>query len=77
MINQRILSVISTEYVKKMTEFIDTSKLYLHEIHIPLELRVNYVCNTLYWFWLKPDDVPDYCYDEVLTLVSDCLHESW
>ncbi|XP_025198606.1 uncharacterized protein LOC112596938 [Melanaphis sacchari] len=71
----RILPEISTEYVVKMTEFINISQLYLYEKHIPLELRINFVCNALHWYWLKPTDIPDYCYDKILTLVSESLHE--
>lgn len=66
-----------SEYVGKMTEFINISKLYLYEKHIPLELRINFVYNTLHWYWLKPVDVPDYCYNEIITLVNECLHEGW
>lgn len=58
-----------------MTELLNISELYLYEKHVPLELRVNFVCNTLHWYWLKPTDIPDYCYDRVITLVTDCLHE--
>lgn len=66
---------MSTEYVDRMTELINISELYLYEKHVPLELRVNFVCNTLHWYWLRPANIPDYCYNKVLTLVDDCLHE--
>ncbi|VVC24188.1 Hypothetical protein CINCED_3A000914 [Cinara cedri] len=71
----RILPVINTEYVDKMTELINMSKLYLYEEHIPLELRVNFVCNTLLWYWFKPMEVHDYCYNEIIQLVNECLHK--
>jgi len=60
-----------------MTEFINISQLYLYEKHIPLELRVNFVYNALHWYWLKPNDIPDFCYNKILTLVSESLHEGW
>lgn len=60
-----------------MTEFINISQLYLYEKHIPLELRINFVYNTLYWYWLKPADIPDYCYYKIMTLVNESLHEGW
>lgn len=66
---------MSIEYVGKMTQLMNYSLLYLYEKHIPLELRMNFVCNTLYWYWLKPDDVPDYCYTKIITLVNECLLE--
>lgn len=71
----RILPEISTEYVGMMTEFINISQLYLYEKHIPLELRVNFVYNTLHWYWLKPTDIPDYCYIKIITLINESLHE--
>jgi len=60
-----------------MTEFINISQLYLYEKHIPLELRINFVHNTLHWYWLKPTDIPDYCYNKIMTLVNKALHEGW
>ncbi|XP_027852543.2 uncharacterized protein LOC114131500 isoform X2 [Aphis gossypii] len=69
------ISTVSTEYVGKMTEFINISQLYLYEKHIPLELRINFVCNALHWYWLKPTDIPDFCYNKILILVSESLHE--
>ncbi|XP_022173475.1 uncharacterized protein LOC111035945 isoform X1 [Myzus persicae] len=71
----RILPEISTEYVGKMTEFMNISQLFLYEKHIPLELRINFVYNTLHWYWLKPIDIPDYCYNKIMTLVNESLHE--
>jgi len=68
---------MNTEYVSKMTELINISELYLYEKHIPLELRVNFVSNLLHWYWLKPSDIPDYCYNKIITLVNECLHEGW
>lgn len=58
-----------------MNELMNISELYLYEKHVPLELRVNFVCNTLHWYWSRPADIPDYCYDRVIMLVDDCLHE--
>ncbi|XP_050523834.1 uncharacterized protein LOC126895701 isoform X2 [Daktulosphaira vitifoliae] len=69
----RILPTIKEDYVSKMTEFIKCSKLYLFENHIPLIVRLNFVCNTLYWYWLKPSEIPDYCYNGILNLVNDTL----
>lgn len=63
------------EYVDKMTEFINVSELYLYEKHIPLELRINFVSNALHWYCLKPEDIPDYCYNKIITLVNECLHQ--
>ncbi|XP_050441484.1 uncharacterized protein LOC126846251 [Adelges cooleyi] len=69
----RILPTISEDYVSKMTELINFSKLHLFEQHIPIYLRINFMYNTLYWYWLKPAEIIDYCYSEVITLVNDCL----
>lgn len=60
-----------------MTELINISKLYLYEEHIPLELRVNFVCNTLLWYWLKPMEIHDYCYSTIINLVNECLHKGY
>lgn len=60
-----------------MTELINISKLYLYEEHIPLELRVNFVCNTLLWYWLKPMEIHDYCYNTIIKLVDECLHKGY
>uniref|UniRef100_A0A2S2PWC2 Uncharacterized protein n=1 Tax=Sipha flava TaxID=143950 RepID=A0A2S2PWC2_9HEMI len=71
----KTLITIDTEYVSKMSEIINIAELYLYEKHIPLELRVNFVCNALHWYWWKPIDVLDYCYNKIMTIISECLHQ--
>lgn len=76
-LNQRVLTTIDTEYVGKMSELLNVTELYLYEKHVPLELRINFVCNALHWYWWKPTNVPDYCYNKIMTLTNECLHQGW
>lgn len=75
--NQAILTTIDVEYVEQMNQIINIAELYLYEKHIPLELRVNFVCNAMHWYWQKPTVVPDYCYNKILKLVNECLQQGW